>query len=96
MQRARGQYRIRWFRFLMLAIVGCAMYQFISHQAQLSTIRQETEICREQLNQQSQLNTELLQQRNLLNSREYVEKLAREELGLVKPGETPYITAEKN
>lgn len=34
---------------------------------------------------------ELLRQIELMNSDDYVEKIAREKLGLIKPGEIPYI-----
>jgi len=37
---------------------------------------------------------ELRKQIEYLSSDEYVEKVAREELGLVKPGEVPFIVAE--
>ncbi|MGE5584926.1 MAG: FtsB family cell division protein [Bacillota bacterium] len=37
---------------------------------------------------------ELRRQVEYLSSDEYVEKVAREDLGLVKPGEVPFIVAE--
>ncbi|MCR4403092.1 MAG: septum formation initiator family protein [Firmicutes bacterium] len=37
---------------------------------------------------------DLRKQIEFLSSDEYVEKVAREELGLVKPGEVPFIVAE--
>lgn len=40
-------------------------------------------------------NTELLAEKEALNHNEYIEKVAREDLGMTKPGEIPYIQSHK-
>ena len=49
----------------------------------------------ERLNKAKQINEELSREKDNLNKLEYVEKVAREELGMTKPGEVPYISEEK-
>jgi len=48
------------------------------------------------MEQLQQINANLNDERTKLNKPTYIEKIAREELGLVKPGEIPYIPAGKN
>jgi len=67
----------------------------LGQQRQLNAIGNEAESIQMELAQSAQLNTALKAERDALNDRKYVEKLAREELGLVKPGETPYIGTGK-
>ncbi|MEG6586165.1 FtsB family cell division protein [Dendrosporobacter sp. 1207_IL3150] len=95
MQRQR-KLRINWFRFTVLIIFGYFLYVCLGQYNQLSAINQEKETAKQQLEQMRQNNASLQEERKRLNDRTYIEKLAREELGLAKPGETPYIPAAKN
>ena len=54
---------------------------------QISVVNQEIEVWEARCN-------ELREQINYLSSDEYVEKMAREKLGLVKPGEVQFIVAD--
>lgn len=94
--RRQSKIRFKWFRFVVLMLVGYFAYLFISQQSQIIAINREAEVTRIQLEQAMKVNNELIEERNRLNTLSYVEKLAREELGLVKPGETPYIPSGKN
>jgi len=94
-QRQR-RYRFKWFRLLVMAIIGYFIYVCVGQQSQISAINQEREVVRQKLQQAGEANAALTEERSRLNDRAYIEKLAREELGLTKPGETPYIPAAKN
>ncbi|MBC8016433.1 MAG: septum formation initiator family protein [Sporomusaceae bacterium] len=93
--RIRNRYRIKWFKLVAIGLSFYFMYLYVGQQSQLNAISNETESIRMELTQFQQVNTALKEERNALNDRRYVEKLAREELGLVKPGEVPYIVSEK-
>ena len=87
--------RIKWFRVIALMLSVYFIYLCIGQQNQLNAIGNEAESVRMQLAQIQQLNATLKEERDALHDHRYVEKIAREELGLVKPGEVPYIMAEK-
>ncbi|MGI6091976.1 MAG: septum formation initiator family protein [Veillonellaceae bacterium] len=92
----RRKVRIKWFRLAAIFIFGYFIYLFVGQQNQLSAIESENKAARQRLEQAVQENASLIEERNKLNTPAYIEKLAREELGLVKPGEVPYIPAAKN
>lgn len=96
MMRSRSKYRIKWFRLVLMAIFAYFLYVCLGQQGDLRAITQETEMTKVRLEQVKQINQGLSEERDRLNTSGYVEKLAREELGLVKPGEVPYIPAGKN
>ncbi len=87
--------RVKWFRIIALVLSIYFVYLCVGQQSQLNEIGSEAEAVRVKLTQVQELNAALKEERNALNDRRYVEKLAREELGLVKPGEVPYIMTEK-
>jgi len=91
----RLKYRVKWFRLITIVLSCYFIYLSLGQQRQLNAIGNEAESIQMELAQSAQLNTALKAERDALNDRKYVEKLAREELGLVKPGETPYIGTGK-
>lgn len=93
--RAGKTYRVQWFRLVLIALCCYSIYLYIDQQSNLNAIRRESETVRTQLAQYQQINTALKEERQALNDHKYVEKLAREELGLVKAGEIPYIVSER-
>ena len=92
----RPQYRIKWFRMAVMAVIGYSLYIFSAHQLELNAVNRKAEATRIRLEQLKQANQALAEEKVRLTTPAYVEKLARDELGLVKPGEIPYIPAEKN
>ena len=88
-------YRVNWFKLVAIGLSIYFIYLCIGQQTQLNAISNETESIRMELAQFQQVNAALKEERDALNDRKYVEKLAREELGLVKPGEVPYIVTNK-
>lgn len=93
--RQGRKYRLKWFRLIMVGLIAYFAYLSFGQQAQLKLINQEAGKVQNQLEEAQQLNTKLNEERSRLHDRAYVEKIAREELGLVKPGEVPYVPAKE-
>jgi cell division protein FtsL len=87
----RRRYRIRWFRVLILLSAAYFLYLAVGQQFELYTIQRETTMLKERISELEQSNKALADETSRLSSPSYVEKIAREQLGLVKPGEVPYI-----
>jgi Septum formation initiator len=84
-----------WFAVLLLFIVLYFSYTAIQHYLQLKAISQEQAAVEARLSQAKKVNEELLQEKNNLGKIDYIEKIAREELGMTKQGEMPYISSKK-
>ncbi|MDF2929014.1 MAG: Septum formation initiator [Anaerospora sp.] len=87
----KRKYRLNWFRVVMIAIILYTVYVCVNQQLQYAAISREMEATRTQLEQLQQTNEAMGQEKQKLSTPAHVEKLAREELGLVKPGEIPYV-----
>ncbi|AJQ29290.1 FtsB family cell division protein [Pelosinus fermentans] len=94
--RKQQKYRVKWFKLFLFVLCSYFIYLTVGQQSQLSSIRRESQATRMQLQQLREANTALQEERKALHDPKYVEKLAREEQGLVKPGEIPFISVEKN
>lgn len=88
---ARRKYRIRWIRVLVLLTAAYFIFLAFGQQYELYTIQRETYSLKDRITELEQTNKALTDEKSRLSSPAYVEKIAREELGLVKPGEVPYI-----
>ncbi len=60
----------------------------------MTELNQETVVTQSRLDKAKQINDKLKQEKANLEKRDYIEKVAREELGMTKPGEVPYISSE--
>lgn len=78
---------------LLLCIFAYFLYTFYNVQSQLSAIEHEATATQRRIEEARQQNALLLQEKERLESRPHIEKIAREELGLVRPGETPIMTS---
>ncbi|WP_312562167.1 septum formation initiator family protein [Anaerospora sp.] len=87
----KRKYRLNWFRVVMIAIILYTVYVCVNQQLQYAAISREMEATKTQLEQLQQTNEAMGQEKQKLSTPAHVEKLAREELGLVKPGEIPYV-----
>ena len=82
--------------FKRVIIVLASMYVgyiLISTQITMFKLRGEIEVNQQELSKQKDKNQKLQDEvKNMTNNpNEYYEKLARERLGLIKPGETPVL-----
>jgi cell division protein FtsB len=85
-----------WFRLLLVIIITYFGYVGFNQQVHLNNIDREQELAGSRLSEAERIHNELVVEKNKLNQVDYIEKIAREELGLVKPGELPYISSNKS
>ena len=88
---ARRKYRIRWIRVLVLLTAAYFIFLAVGQQFELYTIQRETHNLKNRIAELEQANNAMIDEKKQLAAPAYVEKIAREQLGLVKPGEVPYI-----
>ena len=87
----RRKVRVRWFRVLTLLAAAYFIYLAVEQQFELYTIQRETYSLKNRIAELEQANKAMIDEKKQLAAPAYVEKIAREQLGLVKPGEVPYI-----
>jgi cell division protein FtsL len=79
----------------MIIVVAYCCYSFVNQQREIYAVQQEAAAVKNRVEQLQQLNQSYTDEKNRLGTPAYLEQLAREQLGLVKPGEVPYVPAEK-
>ncbi|MDR3589722.1 MAG: septum formation initiator family protein [Negativicutes bacterium] len=89
------KFRVKWFRLAVMMTVGYCLYVLAGQQLELNAVNREAEATRGRVEQLKQLNKSYAEEKVRLSTPAYVERLARDELGLAKPGEVPYVPAEK-
>lgn len=90
-QKEKSSPAIKVLKFITTALVVLLIFAFIDGQMQVSRMQRELDAAMQQVNQQKESNDEL---RNLVNTGDqdaYIERVARERLGYVKPGERIFI-----
>lgn len=88
----------RRFKIRHLLIVILAVFLIITlgkQQVKINEIKRKQAIVERDIQEALQQQQKLKEQIELLNTDEYIEKIAREELGLVKPGEIIYKISSK-
>lgn len=85
--------KLSWFRLLLVILIAYFGYVGFNQQIHLNDIEREKELAGLRVEEGQKINKELAEEKNRLKQAGYVEKIAREELGLVKPGEMPYISS---
>ena len=93
MGRNRGRRRVNWFLILLLLIGGWFSYTFVTQQIRLNAVASDYEATRIRLEEARARNAELKNERDSLSDAAYIEKVARESLGMTRQGEVPYISA---
>ena len=95
MGRERSRQRLNWFPFLLLIVVGWFSYAFISQQIHLNAVAKDYEATRIRLEAARARNVALKKEQADLHDATYIEKVARETLGMTRQGEVPYISARR-
>ena len=85
----------RWYIVITLFVVYFSSV-LISQQFHLNQVADDQIAADTRLELAKREHEELLKERELLDDRDYLEKVAREELGMVKAGEVPYSLVKKN
>lgn len=81
----KRKFNIRNLIFLVLSVVF--LIGFIRQEKAMSRIENEKEEKQAILKELKEENSRLLEQKDMVQTGEYVEKLAREKLNMLKPGE---------
>ncbi len=90
--------KINYKRFTIFILVLLTVYFFNMHYKAILdnvNIKTESDKIAELMLEEQEKNAELKAQQENLNSDEYYEKLAREELGYLKPDEKVFIDSQK-
>ncbi len=82
-------------RIVIIAILIYAVYTFISQQRILNVYAAEAEQYNIQIEEEKEVKQELADTKEHLNSSEYIEDVAREELDMYLPNEKVYIDISK-
>ncbi len=93
--RSRRRRTVNWFVPLIAALGIYFISVLISQQTHLGQISLEQESAKVRLQEAASENERLKQEREQLNDLSHVEQIAREELGMTKPGELPYSMGKK-
>lgn len=78
-------------RLLFFAILAYVVYIFIGQQKTLNSYKTEQKYYSEQLNKQLAYQDTLYDTKGNINSKEYIEEVAREKLDMYLPNERVYI-----
>jgi cell division protein DivIC len=87
--------RFNWFMLLMGGVIIYFSSILVSQQVYLHQVSEDQAAAEARLAAAKQENDALLQEKENLNKPEYIEKTAREELGMTRHGELPYSTGRK-
>ncbi|MFW6001477.1 MAG: FtsB family cell division protein [Halanaerobium sp.] len=80
---------------IIIIIALIAAFNFYQNMVKLNQIENEVEEIESQIARAEAENEELKEQIDNTSSDEYIEEIAREKLGLVKPGEKMFIPVEE-
>lgn len=84
-------------RFWAILFGGLAVYVFFAYwvgYAKIRSLRQQIAEVEHQIQAMQMRNQQLRDEIERVQSDAYTERVAREKLGLVKPGETPFVVAK--
>ena len=95
MKARRERREINWFALIMLAIIVYFASILISQQVYLSQAADEYASAKARREAAEKENAALKEEARQLNELGYIEKIAREELGMTRAGELPYSTGHK-
>lgn len=78
-------------KMLILFVAIYVVYTLITQQKKINAYNKEQEIYTKQIAEEKTNNERLLQTKANINSTEYIEKIAREKLGMYLPNERVYF-----
>lgn len=85
-----------WFSIILLGIIIYFGSILVSQRVYLNQVADEQSAAEQRLAAAKEENAKLLQEKDNLNDLSYIEKIAREELGMTRQGELPYSTGRKD
>lgn len=84
-----------WFFLILAIVVGYSCYTLYNQQVMLDALNEDAMKAADRLHNAEQIQKDLQAEIENLTKPEYVEKLARDELGMARQGELPYIYTKK-
>ena len=78
-------------RWLAILIIGYAMFTIINQQKVINQYSKNSKELEVKINQEQSTNQELLAKKENVNSKEFIEQMAREKLGMYYPNEKVYV-----
>lgn len=95
--KKKSKNNLKTVRLLIIAVLCVYFsYSFITQQVQIHTSKKQISKLDAEIVEQQQLKEEMEKKKELINTPEFIEKFAREELGLVAPDEIIFMEAPKN
>jgi len=85
---------LKWMLFITIPIIVYLLFVIVEQQEILMQKEQAIRNVQAKIEEEKRLNEELKRQKEILNTDEYVERVAREKLGMVKPGEKIFIVVD--
>jgi len=82
-------------RILIIGIILYIMYVLISRHQVFRSYKKEEQKYLDLIAEEQQRNSELLQEKENIDSTEYIEEIARDKLGMYLPNERVYIDISK-
>ncbi|MBB5335442.1 FtsB family cell division protein [Pectinatus brassicae] len=83
------------FTVVFIAIIAYFSYIAINQQMYISNVSSEYQIAQQKYDKVMQENQKLKAEKDALQNPKYIEKIARDELGMTKKGEIPYVASDK-
>ena len=84
------------YKKVLFLVIACYVISiFITQQKTLNTYKKEIGKYEDQISQQKETKEDLIAMKENVDSSEYIEKIAREKLGMYLPNERVYIDKEK-
>ncbi|MCR5176600.1 MAG: septum formation initiator family protein [Anaerovibrio sp.] len=87
--------QFNWFAIIMIIMFLLAAVKLGEQALTFKELNQDRIRAEERLKAAQEENQQLLEEKEQLSDPEYIEKLAREELGMTKQGEIPYVYSKK-
>lgn len=83
------------FLIILALVVGFSCYTLFNQQLVIDSLNDDSDKAAERLERVREENEALKQEKEKLNDPDYLEKIAREDLGMTRQGELPYIYVRK-
>jgi len=83
---------------LLVAMSGILVYfavTFVKQQEEINSIRNEMKALEHKIEKEKEIQEELFKQQDIIETDEFIEKIAREKLGMVKEGERIYVDMDQ-
>lgn len=87
--------KFKFRHFLVLLVIGYVGYVFVSQQFMILRIKGDIEKYKKENKKIEDSNAYLMDQIEFAKTKEYKERMGRERIGLIMPGETVYIIDHK-